>query len=109
MYKQMSIYDWLQPEYPAISDITDTEAALIVGDAIGMTFKYSDLFEEWEAVRGMLKLSLEYSHYSLSDNQNLFLGVGYENKHDHSGGGRPCDSIDEAIRYFKGILQNATT
>lgn len=39
---QMTIFEWLQPvqEYPDINDITEAEAAQIVGKALGLCSLY---------------------------------------------------------------------
>ena len=99
MYKQLTIFDWMRPEYPDIHDISEAEVAKIVGDAIGMTFKHDG--ERWCARIKNYLIDLEYDHYDLEDNHDLFLGIGYDNKKDHSGGGAPTDSIEEAIAYIK--------
>jgi len=99
MYQQMTIFDFLGPAYPDIKTITEAEAVRIVGDALGVRFVWSEFFQEWESVKGKVKLSLNYSHYNLTDNHDLFLGAGYAYR--TGGGGRPCDSIKEAIAYLE--------
>lgn len=95
---QMTLFDFLKPEYPDINSITEAEAAEIVGDSIGKTFKYNSFFEQWEVRIGRLKLSLSFDNYNLDGNTDRFIGVGYEK--GTSGGGAPCDTIQQAVAYF---------
>lgn len=101
---QISIFDWMPtaaelPEYPSIDDIQESEAVQIVADALGLNFIFDSKFREWLAKKRKLKLTVSYSRYNLPDNTRRFLNVGYEL--GTSGGGRPCDTIQEAIDWFK--------
>jgi hypothetical protein len=95
----MTIFDFLGPAYPDIKTITEAEAVRIVGDALGVEFTYSEFFNEWVARKGKTRLNLKYSNFNLPDNHDLFLGAGYAYR--TGGGGRPCDSIKEAIAYLE--------
>lgn len=108
MYEQLSIFDWMPTActptaYPDIKNISEAEAVRIVGEEIGMTFAYNDRFREWQAKRGKLKLSMEYGHFNLNDNHDLFLGVGYAFGTD--GGGSPSNGIEAAIKYFERVKE----
>lgn len=105
MIRQMTIFDFLPSRYPDINDIDESEAVRIVGDRLGVVFTYNDYFEQWECKKGKIKLSLEYDHFNLHDNHDLFLGVGYDCRNPVCGGGSPCASIEQAIRYFERIIQ----
>ena len=105
MNGQISIFDLLEAETPNINDITEAEAVRIVGERLGVQFKYNSFFEEWQAQVGKMELSCEYSHFSEGINDGrLFLGVGWRLR--TSSGGRPCDGINETVRYFKNKLAN---
>ena len=99
MYQQMTIFDFLGPAYPDIKTITEAEAVRIVGDALGVRFVWSEFFQTWQAVKRKVELTLNYAHYDLIDNHDLFLSAGYAYR--TGGGGRPCDSIKEAIAYLE--------
>lgn len=104
MIGQMSIFDWMSSlrAVPDINDITEAEAVRIVGDEIGVTFTYNTFFECWMGRIGKMKLSLEYDHFRLDDNHDLFLGTGYQ--YGTSGGGAPCSGITEAVNWFNAKL-----
>ena len=104
--EQLSIFDLFPAKFQDINEITEAEAARLVGERIGLAFRYNDRFRQWEARRGKMKLSLEYDHYNKMDSTALFLGVGYE--FGTSGGGRPCDTIEQAVRYFENKLSGKT-
>lgn len=106
-YTQMTIFDFLQPdqsEYPDINTISEAEAVRIVGDALGVEFVWSEFFQTWQAVKRKVKLTLDYDHFDLIDNHDLFLNVGYDCK--MGGGGAPCESIEEAIKYLKTRVED---
>lgn len=104
MYRQMTIFDFLGPAYPDIRTITEAEAVRIVGDAIGVKFAWSEFFGVWIAKKGKIRLNLKYSNFNLPDNNDLFLSTGYDCK--MSGGGAPCKSIEEAIKYLKTKMED---
>lgn len=104
MKGQISIFEWMPeavPEvtFPDINDIQEEEAVRIIGQQTGIAFIYSETFGLWIGKVGKLKLDLEYDHYILEDKKDLFLSVGYSI--GTSGGGSPCDSIEEALEYIR--------
>lgn len=106
-YTQMTIFDFIQPnqrEYPDINTISEAEAIQIVGDALGVRFVWSESFHEWQAVKRKVKLTLNYDHFDLIDNHDLFLSAGYDCK--MGGGGAPCKSIEEAIKYLNARAED---
>ena len=109
---QLSIFDWMPDaradSYPAIDTITEAEAAAIVGQALGLTFRYNDFFKQWETEKGPLRLHISYSHYTCRDLEGiLFIGVGWSNHRRNEGGSAPRDSIQDAIAYFERRLNTA--
>lgn len=100
--EQLSIFDIMPMSFPDINEIPEAEAARLVGSRIGVSFRYNERFRQWEGKRGKLRLSLNYDHYNKLDSNALFLGVGYE--FGTSGGGAPCDTIEQAVRYFENKL-----
>ena len=106
MYQQMTIFDFLGPAYPDIKTISEAEAVRIVGDAIGVKFAWSEVFDVWIAQKGKLRLNLKYSNFNLPDNHDLFLSAGYDRRNPCcEGGGSPCTSIEEAIKYLKTKME----
>ena len=106
--EQLTIFDWmpsLTGPYPDINDITEAEAVQIVSGALGLKFAYSERFREWQAKKGKLKLAINYGHFDLEDNHELFLGTSWES--GTSGGAAPCSGIGEAIKWFKRKMSEA--
>ena len=103
MNGQLTIFDLLPQSTPNINDISEEEAVRIVGERLGIVFVRNPKSEQWEGKNGKLKLSLEYDHFCLDDNQDLFLGAGYT--FGTSGGGSPCSGIDGAVKYLKAKLE----
>lgn len=107
MDDQMSIFDFL-PEETEVKDFTRMtieETVAYIGDRIGMIFHYNDFLNHYEAKYKKLKLDLNYSHYDTTDERDgkLFISCGYGTK--TKGGGAPCDSLEEAIKYLKGCIE----
>lgn len=70
-----------------------------------MQFVYNELHKRWMAKKGKLKMDLNYSHYTLKDNHDLFLGAGWQ--YGTSGGASPCHGIGDAINYFQRAIKSA--
>ena len=105
MNGQISIFDWMPPEQPSFDDVQEPEAVRLIGDALGLTFRYDKRFQEWAAKAGKLKMHIDgFSHYDGVRENRRFLGVGWER--GTSGGGCPCESIQEAISYFRKVKQH---
>lgn len=100
MYEQMSIFDFLPSSYPDINTIPEAEAVRIIGEAIGVRFAPGK-FGDWRGKSGRMTLSAKYRHYI--DNNRLFVGLGW--CLGTSGGGAPCDSIKDAIKWFENVMR----
>lgn len=100
---QMTIFDLMPLDYPSIEDVTEEELAQIIGDALGVRFVYMEFFDNWQAKTKKMRLDFEISNYQLADNHNKFIGCGYTL--GTSGGGAPRDSVEDAIKWFKMILE----
>lgn len=102
MIGQISLFDWMpQPvrPFPDINMITEEEAVRIIGQELNVQFTWDARLRYWKSRMGRLRLSLEYDHFNLPDNHDLFIGTGYEI--GTSGGGAPCSGIAEAVKYFQ--------
>ena len=105
---QMSIFDFVTADYPDFNTMSESEAAKVIGDALGVVFKYNDRFEEYEAKKWRTMLTFEFDNYLEFDNMQKekrgarFLSMGYQVKGENAhGGGAPCDSFDAAIDYLR--------
>lgn len=113
MCGQMTIFDLLSEEKtPEWTEMTLKEIASYIGEKTGLNFipdtRFHGEFNEYIAYQtNKLFFTVGFDNYSTYDDRNgkKFIGVGYENKKDNSGGGAPCDNLEEAIGYFSGILR----
>ena len=104
MENQMSIFDYIQPEYPDINTITEAEMVSIIGKATGLTFVRDKFLEDWRAKYKGCVISIEYLNYKTYDERNGKRFISVEVEYKTSGIGSPCDNIEEAIgRIKKGI------
>lgn len=100
MTGQMTIWDFLPPEN--LEDISEEEMVQRVGEAVGVVFTWNDFLKEYQAKIKGYTLSVEYDRYIVDDETGKgrrFIGVGFMKKNEGAAG--PCDSIDEAIKWFK--------
>lgn len=93
---QMTIWDWLKPDYPDFKSISHDETVRIISEATGIPFKFRDSFWGWQAKIGRVRFDLEFDTYSGTDRP--FIGCSYDI--GIGGGGAPCDDIQEAVNWF---------
>lgn len=113
MYEQISIFDLVE-DIEDIEQMTLAEVAEKVGNALGITFtktppasiKYAEFSEAYEAKANGYTLEISIDKYQTMDDRDgsAFIGAGYSGKHG-AGGGAPCDTVNEAILYFKKIIE----
>lgn len=110
MNEQLSLFEMLDSESKAHGDfrnMEEQELVGLIGDSLGITFIYDPRLDTWIFNRNKLKMTCRLSHYSC-DGVNFkegdpFISCGYDYK--TSGGGYPCDSIDEAVRRLTNVLE----
>ena len=94
---QMTIFDIQQNE---LEQYSEEQMAQIIGEALGLHFKYNPMLEVYETKVQGHTIDVHYSRYdTLDDNQGkLFIGIGIQkNSGDFEGWGCPMDSFEEAI------------
>ena len=111
---QMTIYDLLPDEpRPDFHTMTEEQVANYLSDVLGVTFTWNDHLEEYTAhlnTQNYGKFFLEFhlSKYntkaSVSSEKNgkTFLSCGAI--WTHGGSGSPCDSLEEAIKFYKRYI-----
>ena len=105
---QISIFDLLKPDYPDFHTMTEAEIVQYIGNALGLSFRYDDFLEQWEAKKGKAIFTVNLHRYLSSwhkgdeENGELFISCGYSV--GTYGWGRPCDSMEEAITKFKEVM-----
>lgn len=114
--RQLTIFDVIEPECQDWQDMSLKELATYIGDRTGLHFipdtRFHGEFNEYIAYyTSKVFFTVGIGHYTTYDERNgkPFISVEYENKNDHSGSGAPCDSLEEAISYFKSYTERTET
>jgi len=105
----MTIFDIMsESTIPDWRTMSLKQIASYVGEQTGLTFipdtRFHRAFDSYIAYyRSTLFFTLGLSNYKTGDERDgqPFISVGYDNKKDLSGGGAPCDTLEEVIEYFK--------
>lgn len=109
MEGQMTIWDFMESSKANFHTMTEKEIVDYVGNALGLEFKWSDFFEQYICkTKGMI-LDLALSTYlvGIGDDEveeEKFISVGCSAK--HAGGGCPCDSLEEAVEWFREAIRS---
>lgn len=100
---QLTIFDFLRSR-SEIEALSIEEIAAIVGEALGVTFQKGKLrtdSEYYEAEIGRrIKITVDKSQYSPEINNSRWF-CGADIQAGTSGAGAPCDTIEEAIKWFR--------
>ena len=107
MGEQISIFDIIESEeeldeigLPDFHYLTEEQIVNIVADAIGIPFKRIDF--GYQAHYNNSVLDVHLSHYTCDDQEGEpFISCDFYNKKKHYGAGVPCDSLEDAIAFFK--------
>lgn len=102
---QMSIFDFLEPVGSTLDNLPESEMVKAISDATGINFKYRDSFWGWQAKIKGVTFSVQYDNYRLEDNKRRFIGADWNTT--IQGAASPCDSIQEAIEFFKAAKKRA--
>ena len=113
--EQMSIFDFMPADDgDALEGKTIAQIAADISMIVGVNFNPKTWADgEVQYVARLDKnntLTLSEDHYNTEDEENgkRFLGCGYDFE-DHSGGGAPCDTIDDAVAYFRKRMEQYKT
>ena len=100
MPEQMSIFDFIPIPEQSLEDMTDDEIVRKIEEGTGLKFWLNTRFGNYyeTKVRGVT-FYIHMSRYDLDDNQNRFIGVGWDKKSE--GASAPRDSVKEAIDWIK--------
>lgn len=103
MERQITIADYLGEK--ELSAMSEEEMVNEVGERLGLPFSRKEWdynTHEYRAKYKGLVLTLGLSHYTGTD--QVIIVYNYDNKKDHSGGGGPAESIDEAVEQLQRII-----
>lgn len=114
---QITIFEIIEPNAePDFTQMTLKQIAEHIGERTGLHFipdtRFHGEFNEYIAYyTNTLFFTVRLDNYMTGDERQgkPFISVEYECKKTHSGGGSPCDSLQEAISFFKIMLQKKQT
>lgn len=107
---QMTIFDLLdEGQEKDFRTMNIEEIADYIGRKIGAKFVYGHDITEYAATKDKVYMTVEIDYYETNDERRgqPFIGVSYQMLNDpgHAGAARPCDSLEEAVNYFKSRLK----
>ena len=98
---QMTIYDLIPTD--DLESMSDEEMVRRVSEGAGIPFKASD--DGYAAKIGKVEYTLNFGRYPIDDRKR-FIRCGYTDKSQgYAGGGAPCNSVEDAVEWFKGRLK----
>lgn len=102
-YHQMSIWDYMTPV--VLDNLSEHEMVRQIENQTGLKFSLSDSnkwseFVYYEAKDKGVRYQLHYDTYM--NTTTRFIAVGWDYK--TSGGGCPCDSVDEAVNKIRNYI-----
>lgn len=101
---QMNIFDcfdFLTPEVIDLETCPIENIVEAVRQKTGLDFQYQDELFGFVATYKKVKFTLRFSRYWQTEKHFISCGYG-----THTGGaGSPCDSLEEAIRFFERGLK----
>lgn len=105
--RQMSIFELeTVTDYPDFHKMPTPQIVDIIAAHTGINFIYNVVFGDYIAKVGPVKFSLDVSFYTGGPSQGMrCIIVDYQIK--TYGCGKPCDSIAEAVEFFKNHLKEA--
>lgn len=110
MSYQITIFDVIVDNKPVLQwqNMTLKQIAAYISEKTGLNFipdtRFKGEFNEYIAyATSNLFFTVGISKYTTLDTRNgrKFISVCCENKKDLSGEGHPCDTIEDAIEFFK--------
>jgi hypothetical protein len=108
MQGQMTIFEFLPQEADFVT-IPEAQVMEIISQRIGVKLTWDSHLKEYQAKVGKVKITAEIDTYSCTHEGSetlieghKFIGAGWGMSTE--GGGRPCDSIDEAVEYLQKAL-----
>ena len=108
MKGQMTIFEFLPQEADFVT-MDLNQVAEIIGNKVGVKLNYDDYLEEYIGTVGKIKITVGMSTYKVTHEGSetliagrKFISAGWGMSTE--GGGRPCDSIDEAVEYLQKAL-----
>ena len=107
MQTQMTIFDLLRQK--DLDEMPEEDMVREVSSRIGIVFqwvayppsKYNEGRGEWVAKYKGLRLTVGFD---TNVDGEKYIGTGYDYPKEKSGGGAPCEDIDEAVDWFNRVI-----
>jgi hypothetical protein len=98
-------------------DYNAKELALKIGKELGIVFTYDKYLDQYSYEKNKMKIKLSTGHWSCdSVNDGEFfkegdpcIHLGFENIKAWSGEGRACNTVEEAIAFYRAKLDKYFT
>ena len=106
MLGQLSIFDYMKPK--ELYDLSEAEMIKRLSERTGLNFIYVPL--RWTETKGEYKATVKKAEFTAgydcyADSMTRFIAIEWAVF--TSGGGSPCDSIDEAVERLKYYIEYA--
>ena len=96
--------------YPDWHNMTIEQISMLIGEQLGIRFspdtRFNGEFNEFIAYKSKKEfytIGIDHSETCDERSGQAFIGVDYDNGIKHLGCSKPCDSIEEAIEFFRNI------
>ena len=111
MVGQMSIFEFL-PQEADFCDMPEDAVMEIVSQRIGVRLVRDPEYKNYRATVGKVRITAKISNYTVTHEGSETVIAGH--KHigcgwgtSKEGGGRPCDSIDDAVDYLQAAINRS--
>ena len=106
---QMTIYEFL-PQSADFCTMKADEVIDIIGQRIGVRFVWDEELGEYFSQLGKLRLHASIDKYTVTHHGSETLIAGHKHiscgwQMPTEGGGKPCNSIDEAVSYLQKAIE----
>lgn len=98
---QMTIFEVIPVAETDFRDLTEEEIVRAIENSTGLVFKYNKILGNgfYEAIVGTKEYEVHLSRYTQTNEP--FISCSYWNKKILGGCSVPCDSLSDAIEFFK--------
>ena len=90
-----------------LNEIMEEDMANMVGRALGLTFTQNEFGNYLAKIKNLI-ITVSFLNYMIDDHRR-FIDIDWHNKKTTAGGGRPCDSVREAISWVRKKIEEETT
>ena len=105
---QLSMFDFMKPDMEnlptSLDELPEDEMVAIINQETGLDFRYKDDFWKYQAKRGNVTFTVGYSNYDGTVHGGArHISCSWDTK--TQGCGSPCNSVEEAVDFFKKSIE----